>query len=80
MYFVLTQRGGKYGYAITESGWYFSIFCSHGICMPFYFTIMANDSPPYYSNYGMMISFLAYKFFKSHIYFILSSEINAYLQ
>ena len=70
MYFVLTQRGGKYGYSVIESGWYFSVFCSHDICMPFYFTIMAYDSP-YYSNYGMMISFLAYKIF---------SEINAYLQ
>ena len=26
MYFVLTQRGGKYGYSITESGWYFNVF------------------------------------------------------
>ena len=80
MYFVLTQRGGKYGYSITESGWYFSVFCSYDICMPFYFTILAYDSPPYYSNYGMMVSFLVIKFLKVSIYFIFSSEINAYLQ
>ena len=36
--------------------------------MPFYFKIMAYDSPPY-SNYGMMISFLAYKIFKSQYLF-----------
>ena len=81
MYFVLTQRGRKYGYSITESGWNFSVFCSHDICMPFYFTIMAYDSPPYYSSYGMMVSFLACKvFLKVSICFILSSEIIVYLQ
>ena len=56
------------------------VFRSHDIYMPFYFTIMAYDSPPYYSNYGMMISFLAYKILKVSIYFILSSKINAYVQ
>ena len=54
---------------MTESGWYFSVFSSHDICMPFCFTTMAYDSPPYYSNYGMMISFLAYKIFKSQFIF-----------
>ena len=35
-----------------------SVFSVHMtyVC-PFNFTIMAYDSPPYYSNYGMMISF-----------------------
>ena len=70
MHFVLIQRDGKYVYSITESGWYFSVFCSHDIRMPFfYFTLMAYDSPPYYSNYGMMIFFLAYKVFKSQYLF-----------
>ena len=46
----------------------FSVFCSHDICMPFYFTIMAYDSPPY-SNYGMMISILAHKILKSQYLF-----------
>ena len=41
-------------------------FCSldiHVYVYPFILTIMAYDSPAYYSNYGMMISFLAYKMF-----------------
>ena len=40
-------------------------FCSHDICMPFYFC----NYPPYYSNYGMMLSFMAYTIFKSQYLF-----------
>ena len=46
-----------------------SVFSVHMTCMPFHFTIMAYDSSPYYSNYGMMISFLAHKIFKSQYLF-----------
>ena len=47
-----------------------SVFSVHMtyVC-PFIFTIMAYDSPPYYSNYGTMISFLAHKIFKSQYLF-----------
>ena len=42
-----------------------AVFSVHMTYVCLYFTIMAYNSPPYYSNYGMMISFLAYKIFKS---------------
>ena len=46
-----------------------SMFSVHMIYVcPFIFTIMEYDSPPSYSNYGM-ISFLAYKIFKSQYLF-----------
>ena len=70
MYFVLTQRDGKYGYSTVERGWYFGVFSVHMTCVcPFTFTFIVYDSPSYYSNYGMMISFMAYKIFKSQYLF-----------
>ena len=65
MYFVLTQRGGKYRKRMVLQC--FSVHMTY-VC-PFIFTIMAYDSPPYYSNCDMMISFLAYKNFKSQYLF-----------
>ena len=57
-----------------------SVFSVHMTYVCPFFTIMAYNSPPYHSNYGMMISVWHIKVLKVGIYFILSSEINAYLQ
>ena len=81
LYFVLTQRRGKYVYSITESGWYFSVFSVH----------MTYVWPLFLQLWHMIIlliilimawcyHFWHIKFSKVSIYFILSSEINAYLQ
>ena len=65
MYFVLTQMGGKYRKRMVLQCFFvhMTYVCS------FIFTIMADDSLPYYSNCGMMISFLAYTNFKSQYLF-----------
>ena len=81
MYFVLTQRGGKYGYSVTESGWYFSVFL-------FTWHMYALLFLQLWHMIVLLIilimawwyHFLHMKSLKVSIYFILSSEINAYLQ
>ena len=64
----------------TESGWS-SVFPVHitYVC-PFIFTIMAYDSPPIILIMAWWYHVWHIKFLKVSIYFILSSEINAYLQ
>ena len=82
MYFVLTQRGGKYGYSITESEWYFSVFCSHDICTvcPFILQLWHMIVLLIILIMAWWYHFWHIKFLKVSIYFILSSKINAYLQ
>ena len=81
MYFVLNQRGGKYGYSITESGWYFSVFLFTWHMYALLFLQL------WHMIVLLIILIMAWwyhfwhiKFLKVSIYFILSSEIHAYLQ
>ena len=80
MFFVLTQRGGKYGYSITESRC-FSVFL---FTWHMYALLLLQL---WHMIVLLIILIMAWwyhfwhvKFLKVSIYFILKSEINAYLQ